>query len=286
MADYKKSKKKKKVRYHFGIVLLAAIVIFGYSFYKYYNSTELEDVLSADNSASQNTDQPSDNVNNDNSQDSDHDDTAQPEAPVSETANPVPESERAGDDYLNNCVFVGDSVVYGLASYNIVPTSNVLASVSTSLSKIDTATVDTQYGEVTVIDALSQAQPKTVYIMFSSSNAAYMNPNEMYQYFSSFMKNLLATCADTDIYIISMPPVTAEKEASVTVQIDNDDIDTFNEKLLDYCDRNSLHYLDMNSYLKNSDGVLAVDDAENDGMHLKYSTYTKFVDYILTHVVA
>lgn len=283
MADNKKSKKKKRVKYRFGIVLLAALLIFGYSFYTYFNSTELEDVLNPDDSVSSSTDSEADASTSDNAASAQDGDTRTDDSSA-ETVNPVPESERAGDDYLNNCVFVGDSVAYGLASYNLVPTSNVLAGVSAGLSKIDTVTVDTQYGEVTVIDALTSMQPKTVYVMFSSSNAAYMNANEMYQYFSSFMKNVMSTCPDSDIYIISIPPVTSEKEASVTVQIKNSDIDTFNEKLLDYCDRNSLHYLDMNTYLKNDNGVLSTDDAENDGMHLKYSTYTKFIDYILTHI--
>lgn len=283
MADYRKSKKKKKVKYHFGIVMLAAVVIMGYSFYKYYNSTKLEDVLYADNSLSQNV---NDKTASDDRSDLPADDDGSQQTESGEIVNPVPESERAGDDYLDNCVFVGDSVAYGLVSYNLVPTSNVLASVSASLSKIDAATVDTVYGETTVLDALNSMQPKTVYIIFSSSNASYMNPNEMYQYFSSFMKNVLSACPDSDVYVVSVPPVTSDKEMSVTVQIKNEDIDTFNEKALDYCNRNDIHYLDINSYLKNQDGVLAADDAENDGMHLKYSTYTKFIDYILTHIAA
>ena len=120
--------------------------------------------------------------------------------------------------------------------------------------------------------------------MLGSNGAAWLNANEMYQYFSSFMKQVLATCPESEIYIISVPPVTVEKESSVTTPVHNSDIDEYNEKLLDYCDRNELHYLDLNSYLKNENGVLPTDDAENDGMHFKYSTYTKFIDYILTHV--
>lgn len=280
MADYRKSKKKKKVKYHFGIVLLAAVVIMGYSFYKYYNATQLEDVLYADNSLSQNVDNI---TGSDDTQNLPLEDNQTSQTDSNEIVNPVPETERVGDNYLDNCVFVGDSLAYGLASYNLVPTSNVLAGVSASLAKIDAATVDTVYGETTVLDALTTMQPKILYIIFSSSNASYMNPNEMYQYFSSFMKNVLTACPDSSIYLVSVPPVTSEKEASVTVKINNEDIDTFNEKLLDYANRNGLHYLDFNSYLKNEDGVLSVDDAENDGMHLKYSTYSKFIDYILTH---
>lgn len=280
MAEYSRSRKPKRVRYHFSIVFFAAVFIFGYMFYKYFTATTLEDVLSQgtavdpDTSISENIEDTIDDAQN-----------TQTETPtVGELMNPVPEGERMADAYLNNCVFIGDSVTYGLASYNVVPASNVFASVALNISTAETAKIDTQYGEATVIEALTASQPENVYIMLGSNGAAWLNSNEMYQYFSSFMKLVLSTCPESEIYIISVPPVTVEKESSVTTPVHNSDIDEYNEKLLDYCDRNELHYLDLNSYLKNENGVLPTDDAENDGMHFKYSTYTKFIDYILTHV--
>lgn len=280
MAEYSRSRRPKRVRYHFSIVFFAAVFIFGYMFYKYFTATTLEDVLSqgaevdSDTSISENMGDTIDDEQN-----------TQTETPtVGELVNPVPESSRAADDYLNQCVFIGDSVTYGLASYNVVPASNVFASVALNISTAETAKIDTQYGKATVIEALTASLPENIYIMLGSNGAAWLNANEMYQYFSSFMKQVLATCPESEIYIISVPPVTVEKESSVTTPVHNSDIDEYNEKLLDYCDRNELHYLDLNSYLKNENGVLPTDDAENDGMHFKYSTYTKFIDYILTHV--
>ena len=67
--------------------------------------------------------------------------------------------------------------------------------------------------------------------------------------------------------------------------IKNADIDSFNERLLEYANNNDIYYLDLNSYLKDSTGALAASDAENDGVHFKYSTYEKFIDYILKHTV-
>ncbi len=279
MADFKTRKKPKKVRYHFSLVFFATVIIFGFMFYKYFTSHTLEDVLATGTTVNENSSVQS------------SDSTAESDAPADDTdestedsVNPVPESEKASDDHLNNVVFIGDSLTFGLSTYNIVPSSNVLASVSLNLAKIDSATVNTQYGELTIIDALAQMQPETAYIMLGSNGIAYMNANELYQYFSSFMKNVKETCPNTEIYVISVPPVTLEKETSVNVPIKNADIDEFNGKLLEYCNRNGMHYLDLNSSLKNANGVLDTKDAENDGMHLKHSTYTKFTDYILTHV--
>ncbi len=282
MSDLKSRRKPKRVKYHFSLVFFAAAVIFGAMFYNYYTNTTLEDVLAQQNAVvdSQASNENQNDINNENT------DVPEniPEVVPEEKVNPVPESEKVGDDYLQNVVFIGDSLTYGLSTYNIVPSSNVLASVSLNLAKIDTATVDTAYGKLTIVDALTQMQPKTAYIMLGSNGMAYLNANELYQYFSTFMKNVLDVCPETEIYIISVPPVTAEKETTVNVPIKNSDIDEFNAKLLEYCNRNGLNYLDLNSSLKNENGVLADEDAENDGMHLKHSTYTKFTDYILTHV--
>ncbi len=282
MADLKTRKKPKRVKYHFSIVFFAAVVIFGAMFYKHYTSTTLEDVLAQQDIVADNQQA----VENEENQSTNTPDLSEetPDAVPTEKVNPVPESERASDDYLKNVVFIGDSLTFGLSTYNIVPSSNVLASVSLNLAKIDTATVDTAFGKLTIVDAMTQMQPETAYIMLGSNGVAYLNTNELYQYFSTFMKTVRDACPETDFYIISVPPVTAEKEATVNVPIKNSDIDEFNNKLLEYCNRNGLNYLDLNSYLKNENGVLADEDAENDGMHLKHSTYTKFTDYILTHV--
>ncbi len=283
MSDFKSRKKPKRVRYRFSLVFFATVFIFGFMFYKYFTSHTLEDVLAMQNSVSSKN--QTDNQQGENANTPSDTPNEQPENPAEEdVVNPVPESTKASEDYLKNVVFVGDSLTYGLATYNIVPSSNVLASVSMTLAKIETATVNTQYGELTIVDALTQMQPETVYIMLGSNGVAYLNTNELYQYFSVFMNSVRDACPETDIYVISVPPVTAEKENAVNVPIKNSDIDDFNKRILDYCDRNDIYYLDLNSSLKNESGVLPEEDAENDGMHLKHSTYTKFTDYILTHV--
>ncbi len=283
MADYSNKRKPRRVRYHFSLVFFAAVFIFGFMFYKYMTETTLEDVLSKEGnivvpSVSDNVDNDEPDAateNNDDEQASESDESG---------VNPVPLGEAKSSDYLNSCIFVGDSITYGLASYNVVPASNVYASISMSLSKVETAEVETQYGKMTILDALSQKQPENVYVMLGSNGAAFMNVNDMYQAFSSFMGKLEKTCPEADIYILSVPPVTAEKEASQETPILNSDLDEFNEKLLDYANRNNLHYVDVCTALKDELGKLPEADAENDGLHLKYSAYTKLVDYVLTHV--
>lgn len=279
------SKKPLKVRYHFSLVFFAAIVIFGLFFYRYMKTSTLEDVLSQDRSIvvpalSDNIDEKTNGGNDDAA--SDKPDDAEP----GEIINPVPESAAKDKEYLNSCVFIGDSLTFGLASYEVVPASSVYASVSMNISKIETEIIDTPYGRMNVIDALKESAPENIYIMLGSNGAAWMSVSDMYQSFRSFADRVKVLCPDSHIYIISVPPVTSEKETSKESPVLNADLDRFNERLLEYANTNQMHYLDLNAYLKNDSGVLPKGDAENDGVHFKYSTYEKFVDYILSHTVS
>ncbi len=281
MSDYIGGKKPKKVRYHFSIVFLAAVVVFGVMFYRYMKSTTLEDVLSQEMDIVV----PA-NSDKNNEQASSEDEQTDSDANADESVvNPVAESEAVDSEYLDSCVFIGDSIMYGLSSYGLVPASNVYASMSMDVSEAETQTIQTsQYGEVTILEALESSMPQNIYIMLGSKGSAYMTPSQMYSDYSSFVNKVKSTCPDANIYLISVPPVTNAKEQSKESPVQNSDLDSFNELVLEYANTHDVYYLDLNSYLKDDTGKLPAADAENDGVHFKYSTYEKFIDYVLTHV--
>lgn len=276
-------KKKLRIRYRLSIVFFVTVLIFGLIFYRYMKTVTLEEVLSQNRTITFFTDSKDDpdggNISTEESGDSSAEQGGEPD----EIVNPVPESEKADSSYLDDCVFIGDSLTYGLSSYGVVPSSNVLASVSMSIAKVETEEIDTQYGLMTIVNALTEMNPKKIYVMLGSIGAAYLSAEDMYQKYQSFLNKASLACPDADIYIISTPPVTKNKEDSQESPIKNSVIDELNSKLLEYADNNGAYYVDTASALKGSDGCLPADYAENDGMHFKYSTYELFVDYILTH---
>lgn len=278
-------KKPKKVRYHFSIVFFAAVIIFGVMFYRYMKDTTLEDVLTQDGeivvSGASDAEKDEESGQEEQSQNSDNveDDGAE------DGVNPIAESEAVSDEYLQSCVFIGDSIVYGMSSYGIVPASNVYASMSMNVTKAETEPVETQYGDITILEALEADIPENIYILLGSKGAAWLTPSEMYSSYSSFVTKVIELCPDSDIYIIAVPPVTAAKETSVESPVSNSDIDDLNERMLELCNNKGIYFLDLNSYLKDDTGCMPAADAENDGVHFKYSTYEKMVDYILTHTV-
>ncbi len=197
--------------------------------------------------------------------------------------NPVPECTPMSQTYFGKCMFVGDSITVGLSDYQLVPMKNVLAEIGMNIEKINTETMQTAYGDTTVLDALTQAAPENVYIMLGSNGIAWLSIDDMIAEYEEFAKGVQSALPDTKIYIQSIPPVTKAKETE-EIPILNSTIDEYNSRLLDMANKNGYYYVDVHSSLENSDGALPEGDAADDGMHFNKTTYDKMLQYILSHV--
>lgn len=197
--------------------------------------------------------------------------------------NPVPESAAMSQTYFGKCIFVGDSITVGLSDYQLVPMKNVIAEIGMNIEKINTETMQTAYGDTTVLDALTQSEPENVYIMLGSNGIAWLTIEDMIEEYSEFTKSVRNALPDTNIYILSIPPVTAARETAET-PIANADINEYNSRLLDLANQNGYYYVDVHSALVGADGTFPTEDAAEDGMHFNKTTYDKMLKYILSHV--
>ena len=198
--------------------------------------------------------------------------------------NPIQEGKPESEDYLDDCVFVGDSITEGLADYQILPIDNVIAEVGMNIQKINDETMQTAYGEMTVLEALKQADLKNIYIMLGSNGIAWLDINDMVSEYAEFLESVKQELPDANIYIVSIPPVTAERETGEQ-PIANTDIDAYNQKLLELANKDGSYYIDLNAYLKGSDGKFPSESAADDGMHFVKSTYDEMMKFVLSHVV-
>lgn len=189
------------------------------------------------------------------------------------------------ETYFGKCAFVGDSISVGLADFQLVPVKNVFAEIGMNIEKINTETMKTAYGDVTVLEALKEAKPENVYIMLGSNGIAWLSVSDMISYYSQFVDEIIKELPDTKIYILSVPPVTAERETADNEPILNSEIDKYNSELLKMADKKKIYYVDINTALKGNDGKFPSDMAEKDGMHFVKTTYSVMLDYILSHTV-
>lgn len=202
--------------------------------------------------------------------------------PVAVT-NPVPASEARSATYYEDCMFVGDSITVGLADYQFVPASHVLASIGMSLNKISTEPIPTADGAMLALDALKAKAPKRVYIMLGSNGIAWMSPEDMAASYKTFVEAVQTELPEAKIYLLSIPPVTAAQETVAEHPITNANVDRFNSDLLALANEKGLYYVDTNTALKGNDGKLPAEIASDDGIHFKKAGYTTLTDYILSH---
>ncbi|MGI5896789.1 MAG: GDSL-type esterase/lipase family protein [Oscillospiraceae bacterium] len=195
----------------------------------------------------------------------------------------VSKSDAAADSYFEDAVFIGDSLTAGLGNYGVLPAGNVLADVGINLDTIQTKTcIATTDGAVTILDALKAKNPSKIYIMLGSNGIAWVSPADLAQKFEAFLDLVLQQHPDAVVYIESVLPVTAAKQAK-DARYSNAAIQEYNQRLLQLAEQKQVYFLDTHAAFAVEDGTLNVEYAEADGMHLKKTGYYAMVEYFKTH---
>lgn len=197
----------------------------------------------------------------------------------------VPKSDPVDESYLDDAVFIGDSITLGLGNYQLVDMDNVVADIGINLDKIMTEKyIHTSSGDVTVLDAVKQKKPKKIYIMLGSNGIAWTKPSVLAGRYETFLNALMKQNPSAVIYIESIPPVTLEKTKK-DARYNNQTINEYNLLLLKLAAKKGVYYLDTHSALVDDSGALPTAIAEKDGMHFKMSAYKSVYAYYLSHSV-
>lgn len=201
------------------------------------------------------------------------------EAPANNTYNygaPVPESAAKDKTYYDKCAFIGDSHIKGMSGYALVSPERVFAQNGMSISHIN---------DYISVDSVKASKAENVYIMMGTNGVMWINWDTMISQYEEFVQRVASEMPSSSIYIISIPPVTAERETRADVASGkylNSDIDSYNNELLKMAEKNQWYFLDVNPSLKNESGCLR---SSTDGVHMTKDLYDVFGEYILSHTV-
>jgi lysophospholipase L1-like esterase len=140
------------------------------------------------------------------------------------------------------------------------------------------------------IDGVVKSGFKNIYIMLGSNGVGWASNDTMVDGYRDFINEINEKVDGANVYIVSVPPVTSKREDTEeypTIEdglVYNSTIDELNELYLNLANEMGVHYLDVNSYLKDDTGKLPY-DSSSDGMHFDSATYQKILDYVCSHVV-
>lgn len=201
------------------------------------------------------------------------------EAPSYNYGAPVPASPQAkSSSYYDQCAFVGDSHIKGMSGYGLVSDGRVFAQNGMSISHIN---------DYISVDSIARINPSNVYIMMGTNGVMWLKWEDMISQYEAFVKQVTAALPSANIYIFSIPPVSAGREAKADIASGkylNSDIDGYNKELLKMAEKNKWYYVDVNSAIKNADGCLD-ESRTSDGIHMSKELYDVFGSYILSHTV-
>ena len=199
--------------------------------------------------------------------------------------NPVPESEPKPQDYLAKCAFVGETNIYNLGEDSLLQPYSVYASETLTLENYAREYVLLNGTTIRILSALNQASCP-IYLMFGTESLADNPADKIANLFNQLLDSVIATAPESTVYVMSIPPVTAEEERSDERALKNSVIDDYNSRLLELCNEKNIYFVDVNTALKNNEGKLDGHLATEDGKHLSLEGGMVLLNYVLSHVPA
>lgn len=219
--------------------------------------------------------------------------TPETEAPVSKQTVDSPSVVQAqatavDDSFFEDAVFIGDSRMEGFRIQSGITKGTFLTGVGMDCENIFTTPfISTPSGQITVYQGLYKANFKKVYILLGTNELGWYDWNDYEEKFriavGEIKKQIEPQEPNVQIYVMGVPYV---EEAKVTTgeYVNNDNVDALNERILNVCEKNGYHYLDLNEVLSDGNHSL-IEGASVDGVHI-LDTYSKiWLDYLKTHYV-
>ena len=184
---------------------------------------------------------------------------------------PIPTYNRS---FFANDLFIGDSIATGLYDYSFLDKANVFAEVGLNPESVLTKEVD----GMTCAGKVSAMQPRNIYIMLGSNGLAFLDGSYMSTKIVELIAQLEAACPTAKIYIITIPPVTAEREAAGNETMEK--INSYNTLLRNICSEGGYGCIDLCPLLQDENGYLSSRYAEVDGLHFLSDAYLTMLSYV------
>ena len=188
------------------------------------------------------------------------------------------------DSYFADAVFIGDSRMEGFRNVSGITQGRFFTSVGMSLDGLASKPlIQTEDGNITVAAAVSGGSYKKIYMMLGTNDLGEYDLEGFHDRFTSATARLMELQPGAIFYVCSIIYV---EEAKVTTgeYVNNTNVDKLNAILLQICEEQGYHYLDLNEILSDGNGSL-IRDASSDGVHM-YEEYCKrMLDYLKSHYI-
>lgn len=197
----------------------------------------------------------------------------------------IPQTQRGNETYLNDTVFVGDSITEGMILHNYVPRSQIfgIRSLTMSQARWKTFVRLTDGRVLTIAEAVRIRQPGKIVITLGI-NAIGQTKANFYNQYAAFVDDLRAASPESVIIIQALMPVCRTLELSRPIY-NNERIDEYNLLLATLARDKGCYFLYTPEVFKIAGNDSNPDYHNDDGLHINAAGYQVMLDYIMTHTV-
>lgn len=199
------------------------------------------------------------------------------------------ETEDAGDEYVQDTLFIGDSNTARMVSYRTdtgVTLDNGIGIVGMGITDVTTARVVKfvgQSSQVTIPEAVKIMQPRRVVLTFGTNNAGGISVSSFTDSYKKATDAIKDAYSYADIIIAAIPPIA--KQNTGFSSLSQSAIDEFNLALAKLAEAEGYKFLNWTEVLKDSktghikNGYVL----GSDGIHLTRTAMTTMFTYFRTH---
>lgn len=222
--------------------------------------------------------------------------SAAPSAP----SGAIVQSAKVDESYLDDAVFIGDSVslklknfvtAYRKADATFFGKAQFLAAGSmgsgNALKPLSSSSIHPPYNgnKALLEDNVAAMGAKKVYIMLGMNDIALYGIDGAVANMSKLLANIKAKSPNAVFYVQSATPIIKEKQMA---KLNNPNLAAYNTELSEMCKEKGYYFIDIASVMRDSSGNLTKEycsDPDNLGIHFTDKACQVWIDYILTHTV-
>lgn len=197
--------------------------------------------------------------------------------------------QRRLDDFLEDSLFVGDSVTDGFKlyvnNYSNLPFVNFFSTASygyvNACRDKETSSLHPKIGGETMYiwEAVEYYEAKRVFINFGLNDFGYIQDSKLIECLQTICDNIHEASSETEIVFMSSGFFT-KNARDAGKGVDNDRVRAKNEIVLNFCKENGYDFIDVSWAYADADGYLDSQYSYDDYCHLGYSKYNFWEDIL------
>lgn len=192
--------------------------------------------------------------------------------------------QEAGEEYLEETLFIGDSNTVRLYVYGLVSLENYMAQEGIGVESVQDfpcVYFKNDNRKYTIPQAVAKVKPRRIVMTFGTNNVDGLFTKEAFiEEYRNAVHLIQKAYPYCDIIINSIPPIAKYTDYT---KISQKRIDEFNEALLDMATEEMLVFLDSAQVLKDEKGFLKKEYVVADGLHLNEKGLKTILEEVRTH---